>query len=36
MNTEGSAWGMPEPVWAMLQFEGELIPEDRDGEFRLW
>lgn len=27
--------GVPEPVWAMLQFEGELIPEDRDGEFRL-
>lgn len=27
--------GLPEPVWAMLQFDGDLIPVDRDGEFRL-
>lgn len=27
--------GLPEPVWAMLQFEGDLIPLDREGEFRL-
>lgn len=27
--------GLPEPVWAMLQFEGDLIPADREGEFRL-
>lgn len=27
--------GLPEPVWAMLQFDGDLIPADRDGEFRL-
>lgn len=27
--------GVPEPVWAMLQFEGDLIPGDRDASFRL-
>jgi len=27
--------GLPEPVWAMLQFEGDLIPQDQEGEFRL-
>lgn len=27
--------GEPEPVWAMLQFEGEVIPEATGGEFRL-
>ena len=27
--------GLTEPLWAMLQFEGELIPRDRAGEFRL-
>lgn len=27
--------GLPEPLWAMLQFEGELIPQDREGNFRL-
>jgi len=27
--------GLPEPVWAMLQFEGDLIPEDQEGVFRL-
>jgi hypothetical protein len=27
--------GLSEPLWAMLQFEGELIPHDRAGEFRL-
>lgn len=27
--------GLPEPLWAMLQFEGELIPEDQEGHFRL-
>jgi cytochrome c biogenesis protein len=26
---------LPEPVWAMLQFEGDLIPADKEGEFRL-
>lgn len=27
--------GLPAPVWAMLQFEGDLIPSDREGQFRL-
>ena len=27
--------GLPEPVWAMLQFDGDLIPLDQAGEFRL-
>jgi cytochrome c biogenesis protein len=27
--------GVPDAVWAMLQFDGELIPLDRAGEFRL-
>lgn len=27
--------GLPEPLWAMLQFEEDLIPADRDGHFRL-
>lgn len=27
--------GLDGPLWAMLQFEGELIPLDRDGHFRL-
>lgn len=27
--------GLPEPVWAMLQFEENLIPEDRESAFRL-
>lgn len=27
--------GLSEPVWAMLQFEGDLIPVDQAGEFRL-
>lgn len=27
--------GLPEPVWAMLQFEGDLIPVDGEGEFKL-
>lgn len=32
---EWSLPGLPEPIWAMLQFEGELIPVDREGHFRL-
>lgn len=27
--------GLPEPLWAMLQFEGDLIPTDREASFRL-
>lgn len=27
--------GVPNPVWAMLQFEGELIDPDADSQFRL-
>jgi cytochrome c biogenesis protein len=35
---QAQQWQLPgvrEPVWAMLQFEGDLIPNDRDGHFRL-
>lgn len=35
---QAQQWSLPglaEPLWAMLQFEGELIPEDRAGHFRL-
>lgn len=27
--------GLKEPLWSMLQFEGELIPADQEGHFRL-
>lgn len=27
--------GLAEPVWAMLQFDGDLIPQDQGGAFRL-
>lgn len=35
---QAQAWHLPglaAPLWAMLQFEGDLIPEDREGHFRL-
>ena len=35
---QAQQWNLPgvsEPVWAMLQFEGDLIPSDRDASFRL-
>jgi len=35
---QAQQWSLPglkEPLWSMLQFEGELIPADQDGQFRL-
>lgn len=35
---QAQQWGLPglkEPLWSMLQFEGDLIPADQDGHFRL-
>ncbi|MBS1142901.1 MAG: cytochrome c biosis protein ResB [Proteobacteria bacterium] len=35
---QAQQWALPglqEPLWSMLQFEGELIPADQDGHFRL-
>lgn len=35
---QAQEWGLPglaEPLWAMLQFDEDLIPEDRAGQFRL-
>lgn len=35
---QAQQWSLPgltEPLWSMLQFDGELIPDDREGQFRL-
>lgn len=35
---QAQQWTLPnlkEPLWSMLQFEGDLIPVDQDGHFRL-
>lgn len=35
---QAQQWALPglkEPLWSMLQFEGELIPADQEGHFRL-
>lgn len=35
---QAQQWSLPggdEPLWTMLQFDGELIPADQEGEFRL-
>jgi cytochrome c biogenesis protein len=35
---QAQQWSLPglkEPLWSMLQFEGELIPADQEGHFRL-